>query len=105
MRRIDLQPEHLALVLEILKKHVPGRNVRAFGSRVNGKAKKNSDLDLAVMGDSPLPSKTLSALREEFDESDLPFQVDLVAWASISLSFRAVIEKDEVTVWEGGEAS
>ena len=69
------------IVQAILLRHVPGREVWAFGSRVGAKAgarvKKFSDLDLAVRGDEPLPLGTLAALAEAFTESDLTYKVDI----------------------------
>jgi len=72
---LDLRPRHEAVVRDILHRFVPDRSVWAFGSRVTGKARRYSDLDLVVMGDRPLPSLTLHALKEAFEESDLPFRV------------------------------
>jgi len=41
------------MVRDILHRSVPNRSVWAFGSRVTGKARRYSDLDLVVMGDRP----------------------------------------------------
>jgi len=43
------------------------------------------------MGDESLPVTTMRILRDAFDDSDLPFQVDLVEWAGTSEEFRKVI--------------
>lgn len=94
---IDLTPEQIEKVRRILVQYVPGLEIRIFGSRVNGRAKPHSDLDLALMTKQPLPLRTAAFLREAFSESDLPFKVDIVDWAEISESFRKVIaEKNEV---------
>lgn len=90
---LDLAPEHLAEVRRILRLHVPGRTVRAFGSRVQGTAKPFSDLDLAIMGDTPLDFRQLAALKDAFADSDLPFRVDLVDWATTGEAFRRIIEE------------
>lgn len=95
---IDIRPEEYAIVLAILERHVPGREVRAFGSRVAGKAKPFSDLDLAIMGDQPIDASTLADLRESFRESDLPFKVDVLDWASTGESFRRIVARDSVVV-------
>ena len=95
---IDLRPGDLAAVLAILERHVPGREVRVFGSRVAGKAKAFSDLDLAVMGEEPVSAAVLADLREAFRESDLPFKVDVVDWATTRESFRRVIERECVVI-------
>jgi predicted nucleotidyltransferase len=89
---LDLAPTHLAEVCRLLQFHVPGRTVRAFGSRVQGTAKPFSDLDLAVMGEIPLDFRTLAALKDAFAESNLPFRVDVVDWASTSEAFKVIIE-------------
>ena len=88
---MDLKPEHLKNVWEILARHLPGREVQLFGSRANGTAKPHSDIDLVIMGDESLPVTTMRILRDAFDDSDLPFQVDLVEWAGTSEEFRKVI--------------
>jgi predicted nucleotidyltransferase len=98
VKTIDVRPEDLEEVLAILDRHVPGREVRAFGSRVTGKAKPFSDLDLAVLGAEPLPASVLADVREAFRESDLPFKVDVVDWASTRESFRRIIEQEFVSV-------
>ncbi|MFT8720500.1 nucleotidyltransferase family protein [Acetobacter sp.] len=94
--RIDITPEERAIVLRILNEIVPDREVRAFGSRVTGKAKPFSDLDLAVMGDEPLPLETRARLEEAFSESDLPWKVDVLDWTLVDKDFREIILKKVV---------
>ena len=89
---LDLSPEQLAEIRRILQNHIPERTVRAFGSRVQGIAKPFSDLDLAVMGETPLDFRQLAALKDAFAESNLPFRVDVVDWAATSEAFRRIIE-------------
>lgn len=103
MNLIDIEPRDLETVKEILLRHVPDQVVRAFGSRVTGKAKKFSDLDLVVMGENPLSLSVVSALAEDFTESDLPFKVDVVDWATTKEAFREIIEKEHVVVQNGDE--
>lgn len=65
-------PHHLQTVKEILRRHVPDREVWLFGSRATGTAKKFSDLDLAIIGSTPLTLSQLAQLENDFDESELP---------------------------------
>lgn len=88
---IVLEARHLETVKEILSRCVPSTEVRAFGSRVAGNAKRYSDLDLVLMGTSPLDPFTRAQLEEAFESSDLPFRVDLVEWASTASEFRQII--------------
>jgi predicted nucleotidyltransferase len=92
-RTLDLAPQDLRIVLDILRSRVPDRPVFAFGSRVTGKARRRSDLDLAI-GGGPMPLSLRAELRDDFDESDLPITVDVVELATASDAFRARIERD-----------
>ncbi len=89
---IDVPANHLETIKAILAAHVPGREVRAFGSRVTGTAKPASDLDLAVMGEGRLDRRTKTLLREAFEESNLPFRVDVLDYNAISAEFRAIVD-------------
>ncbi len=91
---IDLSPDHLKTVRQILAEHVPACEVRAFGSRVTQSAKDYSDLDLAVVGATALDRHTLARLKEAFEDSDLPIQVDVLDWQEISQSFKEIVAKD-----------
>ncbi len=93
---IDARPDHLEIIRAIMHRHVPERNVWAFGSRVTWTAKAYSDLDLVILGDEPLDLGVLASLKEDFSESDLPWKVDVVDWASTSESFRKIIRKNKV---------
>lgn len=95
---IDLAPHHLATVCRILAEQAPECEVRAFGSRVTGRARTHSDLDLAVISSGKIPLVRLGVLREAFQECELPIRVDVLDWHRISAAFRAVIEKDSEIV-------
>lgn len=98
---IDLSPAHRVIVDSILSEHVPGCEVRAFGSRAKWTSGDNSDLDLVVVGEGPLDWMELGRLREAFEESNLPMRVDVLDWHVISDSFRKVIAEDYVVLQEG----
>ena len=93
---IDLSPRNLEIVKRVLRDHVPGCEVRAFGSRATWTAKDYSDLDLALVGESEIGDATLARLREAFEDSSLPMRVDVLDWHGISPAFRKVIERDSV---------
>ena len=99
--KIDIRPDHWEIVRDILHRHVPHYAVWAFGSRAKWQAKQYSDLDLAVITDRPLPLDLGARLREDFSESDLPYRVDVIDWASIDETFRRLIEREKVVVQKG----
>ena len=96
---IDLRPEQLALVRRLLAAHVPECEVRAFGSRTKGTAKPYSDLDLMVMGKAKLERSRLNRLEEAFEESTLPFRVEVMDGWTLSVPFREAIAGEAVQVW------
>lgn len=98
---IDIRPDQWAIIDEILRRHVPDREVWAFGSRATHKAKRYSDLDLAVISETPLGLAVSAALADDFSESDLPWKVDIVDWATTSESFRKIIKSRHVVVQQG----
>ena len=91
---IQLENKHQEIIQQILTKY-PYRFF-AYGSRVKGKAEKYSDLDLCYQEEIPL--NILSRISEDFEESDLPFKVDLVAWKWMSPEFQNLIEKDLIAI-------
>ncbi|MEO5334933.1 MAG: restriction endonuclease subunit S [Magnetococcus sp. YQC-5] len=95
---LDISPNHMQIVRGILCHHVPDREVWAFGSRAKWTARDNSDLDLCICGDTALGFKLLSQIKDDFSESNLPWKVDVVDWATTSVSFRKIIEEDKVVV-------
>jgi len=97
----DLTAGQLRTVRALLQEHVPGVEVRAFGSRVRGNARPWSDLDLVLIGPEPIPRPVLNRLEEAFAESDLPFRVDVVDWQRIDSAFRRQIEEAFEVIQEG----
>lgn len=89
---LALASDEAATVRAILARHLPaGVEVAVFGSRARGRVKPSSDLDLALLGDGPLPLAVLAELAEAFDESVLPWKVDLVDRACVSAAFDRLI--------------
>jgi len=97
---IDIRPEHWRIVQDILRHHVPQHEVWAFGSRASRKAKPYSDLDLVIVAEEPLPHCLTGELSEAFSDSDLPWKVDVLDWASTDDSFRRIIEHSRVILQE-----
>ncbi len=101
---IDVRPDQLAEIKSILEQYVPGCEVYAFGSRVTGMTKPWSDLDLAVMGPEPLGFQKAGRLIEAFQESTLPFRVDVLDWHEVSPAFQAIIAKQYAVIQAGQTA-
>ncbi len=65
---IDIKEEHFKIIQAILNQYVPKCEVRVFGSRIKGNAKKFSDLDLALVGEKTLDWKLIAEIKEAFQE-------------------------------------
>ena len=71
-----------------------------FGSRASWTARDSSDLDLALEGDSALDHGTIVALEAAFEESILPYKVDLIDIGQVSDSFRRIVRVQSVPLME-----
>ena len=89
---IDLPMDHRRLVLDILRAHLPhSAKAWVFGSRATGRARRYSDLDLAIDAGRRLTLDEIAGLAEAFSDSDLPYRVDLVDWHDIDERWRQTI--------------
>ena len=83
---IDIEQEYAEQVRDILRRHVPkGVRVYAFGSRATFTVRvRYADLDLCLRGKDKVASRVLYALKDEFDESTLPYRVDVLDSAYVA---------------------
>jgi len=95
---LGLEPQDVTAVLSILKRYAPAAEVWAFGSRVSGKARPFSDLDLVIVQDEPLDPQTQAELHDALSESDLPVKVDVVEWSRTKPAFREIIMQNHVVL-------
>ena len=86
----------LKQVQAILRRHLPAdAHVLVYGSRSHGRnLKPFSDLDLCLRAPAQIPAEVMARLRQSFEDSDLPYQVDIVDWSQLRPEFRAAISKD-----------
>lgn len=95
---INLTRKELATVKDILAKEIPDCEVWAFGSRIKGEAKSYSDLDLVIVGKEKVERGKMSKLKRVFQESSLPFRVEILDWNRIPDHFKKIIESDYVVI-------
>ena len=101
-RAIDITAEERKTVLSLLEQHLPGTPAWVYGSRANWTSRHQSDLDLVVFP-KPEQRQSVGDLREAFEESNLPFRVDLFVWDEVPESFRKQIESDHSVFTTGSE--
>lgn len=92
----DISDEQFDEISRILSEHVPECEVRAFGSRVRGTHRKYSDLDLVVRCGGQIDFSSMNRLQEAFENSMLPFRVDIVDFHTLSEKFKELALADSV---------
>ena len=94
---IDITAEQRKLLLELLERHLPNTAAWVYGSRAKRTSRPQSDLDLVVFA-TPEQNGQVGELREAFEESNLPFRVDLFVWGAVPEQFRKHIRRDHVVL-------
>lgn len=101
-----LTPDELEQVRTVLARYLPpGVRVGVFESRAGGSPKPWSDLDLVLDGQGPLPLVVLATLAEAFDESALPWKVDLIDRHLVTDAFGAIIDAGAVALFPPEQSS
>ncbi len=100
MVKVDIPADVLASISAILSEHAPGRPAYLFGSRVTGLAQRGSDLDVAIGGEPAMDWRHLAAIRCAFEDSNLPFDVDVIDLHEASGIFLKRIQAEWVSITE-----
>ena len=104
---LDLPRRYRDQIEALLREHVPGVEVWAYGSRVSGRSHEGSDLDLVLRGPDlkRIPSGQLADLIEALEQSNVPILVQIHDWARLPESFHREIEREYVVLVEKEEQS
>lgn len=94
MKHIALDDNQLKTVLGILKKYP--YTFYAYGSRTQGKNRPTSDLDICFI--EPIPLNIQSHIEEDFEESDLPFRVEISDYNLMTEEFRNLIKRNLIPI-------
>ena len=88
----DISPKEFYIIRDILQKHLTTDcKVWVFGSRAKNQTKYNSDLDIALEHSTIISPMILASLRDDLDDSLLPYQVDIIDINEVSTSFKQII--------------
>ena len=102
--RLALPRRYQEQLEALLSKHVPGVEVWAYGSRVNGRSHAGSDLDLVLRGPALEPlDGGFYDLLEAIEQSNIPILIQAHDWAMLPESFHREIKRDYVVVQEGAK--
>jgi uncharacterized protein len=104
MPPILLRPKDIAVLRATLRRFPYVRSARLFGSRATGRAKRASDLDLAIHAPEATTAEWLE-LRAALEDSPLIYELDLVREErTLNPRLRERIEREGVTLYPEEEA-
>lgn len=69
-----------------------------YGSRANGKDWKWSDIDIGIEGDEPVSREVLGMIREDFENSNIPYMVDVVDFSTSDPTFVSIAKQHTVAL-------
>lgn len=79
-----------ARIMAILGKHLDLNRYQVFffGSRVAGRSREQSDIDVGILGPAPVPPLALSKINDELEDLPMLYKIDLVDFAAVSEPFK-----------------
>lgn len=98
--------KYIDLVKDIVLKNIPKElyTVFLFGSRVSGANRFASDIDIGISGNKPLDKKVMYKIKDEIEESIVPFKVDVIDFFETSEKFKSKALKD-IELWNKPKAT
>ena len=98
-----LSSRDLETISKIFSKYSEVKSVVLFGSRALGNYKNSSDIDLVIL-DENISSSTFSKIKNDLEESTLPYFVDLIMYSNITEpNLINQIQKTGIKFWERNE--
>ena len=93
-----LKEKYKNIILEICSKHIQKPyELYLFGSRARNDDAYYSDIDLAIQtNDQEKKDYKLALIREDFEESIIPYQIDFMDLDKVSNDMKSSILKDGV---------
>lgn len=90
-----LEEKHINFIRNTLNEYFPTGKYYVFGSRAKGTNKEYSDIDIAVeLKNEKISADTLGKILMFFNDSTLPYEVDIVDLKSIDENFKNLIIND-----------
>ncbi len=94
MKIKGISDDEMAVIKSIIQPFCSRYEFFAYGSRVKGNFRKLSDLDILIKSNSEIDFSDIEIIKQNFDESDLPYIVNLSDRKTMSESFYKIIEPD-----------
>ena len=98
----NMKPDYLHQVEKIILSRVKNLPVKVyfFGSRATGHNRATSDIDIAILPEGKIPANLFTELRYYFEESNIPYKIDLVDLSTTDKAFYQNVIKTGIQ-WKG----
>lgn len=94
---IDLEEKYIDFIKNTISSMIHNYKLYIFGSRAKNRAKKYSDIDLAIDSQELTP-QIKTKLEFTFENSTLPYEVDIINLNDIDNKFKDLIQKDLIEI-------
>ncbi|MBI2099651.1 nucleotidyltransferase domain-containing protein [Candidatus Uhrbacteria bacterium] len=64
-----------------------------FGSRVSGTGREQSDVDIGIEGDAPIPLEIMAQIKSDIAELPILHSIDIVDFGNVDDNFKEVAKK------------
>ena len=95
---IDLENKYIEFIKSVIYSVLPNIEIYIFGSRVQGVAKKYSDVDIALKSSEKIEFSDILRIKSLFEDSTFPYKVDIVNLDSVKSEFLSIIKKDMIKI-------
>ena len=71
-----------------------------FGSYAKNLQTSKSDIDIVIDINAKLSLNEMSRIKDDFEESDLIYIVDIIDYNAVDNSFKSIIDNEKVLIYE-----
>lgn len=96
----QIDPRYKQAVIHAVEYHFPHAKIILIGSRAWGKAKENSDIDIAIDNEgTPIHPREIVRMNATMENLTIPLTVDIIDLNSIDAEFKEKILKKGI-LWK-----
>lgn len=90
-----IEKKYIDFIIDVLNKSI-NNNAKyyIYGSRAKGSYKQYSDIDIAIDNETEIPANVIAKISADFENSTLPWKVDVIDLNSIDENFKKLIRDD-----------
>lgn len=96
-----LEDRHIRFIKQVLDNIIADDRAKCFifGSRAKGTNAEYSDIDIAIkLGNEKLTSDVIGKILIVFQDSTLPYEVDVIDLNAIDDNFKSLIQKSLISL-------